>query len=276
MKTGIQRPDLFAWLKDAYWRAWYSYVCRSDRDNELLFMNYGYQGDRKLELDGRDERDRYAIQMYDMVVGAIPGDLAQMTLLEVGCGRGGGMSYVGRYLCPGSMTGVDICEAAVEFCSSRYTDPRLSFRHGDALDLPLGDEEVDAVINVESSHRYADMERFLDEVRRVLKPGGYFSFVDFRARSALDRLRGELAGSGMEIVADDTMTKEVLSAMALDNPRKLALIDRRVPAILRKPAREFASVLGSASYRSLAGQHREYVRFLLRKPDSPGAQVREP
>ena len=264
MRTQCQR--LFSPLKEIYWRAWYSYVSRADKHNELTFMNYGFQGDEKIALRPEDEQNRYSIQLYEKTVCAIPAPLAEMTLLEVGCGRGGGISYIAGCLKPRHAIGIDICMPAIQFCERHNREQNVSFRCGDAAQLPVADNEVDAVINVESSHRYPDMPQFLREVRRVLKPGGYFAFTDFRAHDAVDALRRQFREAGFEIVEHDTITGQVLRALELDNQRKLDMIERLVPRILHKPAREFASVVDSASYRSLADGHRAYLRFLLRNP----------
>ena len=37
------------------------------------------------------------------------------------------------------------------------------------------------VINVESSHCYGNFPKFVDEVYKVLKPGGIFAITDFRS-----------------------------------------------------------------------------------------------
>ena len=55
-----------------------------------------------------------------------------------------------------------------------------------ARDLSESLNPLDVVLNVESSHCYGSMPRFLAEVRRVLEPRGYFLHADFRARSALE------------------------------------------------------------------------------------------
>jgi ubiquinone/menaquinone biosynthesis C-methylase UbiE len=51
---------------------------------------------------------------------------------------------------------------------------------GDAENLPFDDESFDAVINIEASHLYPQLPRFLAEVARVLRPGGHFLYADLR------------------------------------------------------------------------------------------------
>ena len=58
-----------------------------------------------------------------------------------------------------------------------------------AQNLPFQNESFDAVLNVESSHRYPQMEKFLNEVYRVLKPNGYFLFTDFRNNPEIENLK---------------------------------------------------------------------------------------
>ena len=60
---------------------------------------------------------------------------------------------------------------------------------GDAENLPFEDNSFDAIINVESSHCYGNVEQFLREVHRVLRPGGDFLFVDLRGAQKLVELQ---------------------------------------------------------------------------------------
>lgn len=53
---------------------------------------------------------------------------------------------------------------------------------GIATNLPFTSRSYDIVLNVESSHLYSDMNKFLEEVCRVLKPGGYFCWSDLRQK----------------------------------------------------------------------------------------------
>ena len=44
--------------------------------------------------------------------------------------------------------------------------------------MEIEDQSVDTVINIESAFHYPDKQAFLNEVSRVLKPGGHFLIAD--------------------------------------------------------------------------------------------------
>ena len=134
-----------------------------------------------LPLAESDERNRFGIQLYHRV--ATQADLSGKQVLEVSCGHGGGASYLARTLHPASYTGLDFNPDGIAFCQKRHHVPGLDFMHGDAENLPFADESFDAVVNVEASHAYPRLPRFLAEVVRVLRPGGHFLYADFRGRS---------------------------------------------------------------------------------------------
>jgi ubiquinone/menaquinone biosynthesis C-methylase UbiE len=149
-------------VKRGLWRQWYQFLAGRYPMQDWTFMNYGYasleqQADR-LHLSAEDEPDRYFIQLYHHVASGV--DVENVDVLEVGSGRGGGASYVARYLKPKTMLGVDFSEQAVDFSNRQHRAPGLSFARGDAESLPLDDANVDVVINVESSHCYGSMEAF--------------------------------------------------------------------------------------------------------------------
>lgn len=128
-----------------------------------------------LPLDAADERNRYCIQLYHRT--AAQADLSGRRVLEVGCGNGGGASYLTRTMRPASYTGVDLNQAGIAFCRKRHIVPGLDFVRGDAQNLSFPDESFDAVLNIESSANYTSLSRFLAEVARVLRPGGHFLYA---------------------------------------------------------------------------------------------------
>jgi ubiquinone/menaquinone biosynthesis C-methylase UbiE len=250
-------------------RLWYQVITPFDSARAMTFMNYGYadpDGADRLELDPADEVNRYCIQLYHHLTRAV--DIAGRDVLEVGCGRGGGSDFIARYLKPRSVTGLDLAHKAVSFCTSHYTAPGLNWVQGDAEALKFPDESFDVVINVESSHYYRSMARFLSEVRRVLRPGGHLLLVDFRSRRDVPRWRAQFDTSGLEVIREETITPNIFRALALDNQRKLDLIHGHVPWLFRKVFKEFASTQGTATWESFRQSHWEYLSFILRKPVS--------
>lgn len=79
------------------------------------------------------------------------------------------------------MTGVDLTPKAVAHAQAAHHEANLRFVKGDAENLPFGAGTFDAVVNVESSHGYPSMHRFLTEVHRVLRPDGLLLFADVRS-----------------------------------------------------------------------------------------------
>jgi len=217
--------------------------------------------------------DRYGLALYAAV--AAPGELAGKQVLEVGCGRGGGAAYVFERFRPSSMTGVDLARTAIERCRRRYGRPGLTFQTGDAQSLPFADQSFDAVINVESSHCYPDMDAFLGEVRRVLRPGGKLLLADFRPTAAGDgahdgkddvaALHRQLEGAGLKVLEQEDITPAVLRALALATPAVRMRVQRRVPAPLRRNALEFSAIEGSAIYRRFAAGELTYLRLALER-----------
>ena len=131
----------------------------------MLFLNYGYEEDppMALPLAASDEPNRFFIQQYHRT--ATQADLSGKRVLEVGCGHGGGASYLMRTLHPASYTGLDLNPAAIALCRRTHHLGGLDFVRGDAENLPFADQFFDAVINVESSHCYPRFPRFLSEWR---------------------------------------------------------------------------------------------------------------
>jgi ubiquinone/menaquinone biosynthesis C-methylase UbiE len=142
--------------------------------DDVVFLNIGYEEDPPMAvpLAESDEPNRFYIQLYHRM--ATQADLSGKRVLEVGCGHGGGASYLTRTLHPASYTGLDLNRGAVAFCRERHNLLGVDFVHGDAEKLSFSDQSFDAVINLESSAAYPHFSRFLAEVARVLRPGGHF------------------------------------------------------------------------------------------------------
>jgi ubiquinone/menaquinone biosynthesis C-methylase UbiE len=245
---------------------WYPFMTRRlAGHDDVVFLNWGYEEDPPmgLPLEESDEPNRYSIQLYHQTATQV--DLAGKKVLEVSCGHGGGASYLTRTLHPASYTGLDFNSAAIDFCKKRHNLPGLDFVQGDAENLPFPDESFDAVINVEASHIYPHFERFVDEVARVLRPGGHFLHADFRNRDSFAAWEAGLARPPLRLVSEKVINDQVVRGLHMNSPRSNEIIDRNSPAFLRRFTREFAVVEDSLFYKDLARGEIEYRTYCLTK-----------
>ena len=249
--------------------AQYQFINNFDaQDHEVRLMNYGWidPGTQapSMPLGPDDEPDRYALQLYHRVAGAV--DLENKDVLEVGSGRGGGAAYMARYLGPRLVHGVELCGSSTQFCVQYWKRPCLSFSQGDAERLRNSDASYDAIVNIESSHAYSHMDRFVAHSYRILRPGGHLLYADFRQKGAVDTLRATLLSAGYEVVQEEDLTPGVVLALDAEDARKRAFIEAKVPE-RRRPAFEmFAALKGTPLYESFKAGGARYMRWALRKP----------
>jgi SAM-dependent methyltransferase len=93
-------------------------------------------------------------------------------VLDVASGEGYGAALLAQIA--RSVAGIEIASEAVAHATTSYARPNLRFLGGDARALPLQDEAFDVVVSFETIEHFAEQERFVAEVRRVLRPGGLF------------------------------------------------------------------------------------------------------
>ncbi|MGY8765177.1 MAG: class I SAM-dependent methyltransferase [Fidelibacterota bacterium] len=253
-------------MKRRFWKWWYNVFAKRTQGSDFKFMNYGYHADGfNPPLEEFDENERYPIHLYHHVTTQT--DITDKTVLEVGSGRGGGASYVTRYLNPKSYVGIDISETAVDLCNKVHHLENLSFRVGDSESIPFGDSEFDVILNVESSHCYGDMDKFMAEVKRVLKPGGHFLWCDLRPVNILEKLNTQFAESGMDSIQINNITGNIIIALEKMSDGRRAGIKENVPKFIRKVFESYAGVKGSKVHDSFINGALIYLSAIMQKPE---------
>lgn len=252
-------------VRRAIWQLWYPYLTRRIRADDVLFLNYAFveEPPRALPLDPADEINRACIQLYHHVATQV--DLRGRAVLEVSCGHGGGASWIARRLKPASYTGLDLNPSGIRFCRERHRVDGLTFVRGDAERLPFPDASFDAVLNVEASHCYPSLPRFLAEVARVLRPGGHFLYADFRFAQGFADWDAALAGAPLTLRATRDISAEVLRGMRQNSERSMALIVRHLPKFLHGLGRDFAGIEGSRIYEALKSGEVSYRSYCFEK-----------
>jgi SAM-dependent methyltransferase len=249
---------------EGFFKRWYRFVSNVDKKAEVVFMNYGFAEDaHNLTLEPHDEPNRYPIQLYHQLVRAH--DLENKDILEIGCGRGGGLAFLTKLLKPKSALGIDRDPTAVEFCNKFWGRTGLKFMQGDAQSLSLPDNSFDVIINVESCHRYENMDLFLGEVKRLLRPNGIFLLTDFRVNHQMEELIGNFNDSGLHLTGTENVTPQVVKALELDDHRRRNLVKTLVPRFLHGAALNFAGAKGSPTYVNFATGRWIYFNYNFSK-----------
>jgi SAM-dependent methyltransferase len=178
-----------------------------------FFLNYGY-----VPTDSHNESpfvipggtfNAHSVRLVCEVIG--PVDLNDRTVVEVGCGRGGNSRLVAEKF-SAQVIGIDMSSEAIEFCRKTHLTDSSDFRVGDALNIPLDDGACDAVLNVESSHSYGNLPKFLSEVYRICRPGAWFLHTDFLSPEDWDYVTTRLRALGFSTASDRDITTNVLAS----------------------------------------------------------------
>ncbi len=110
-------------------------------------------------------------------------------VVDAGCGVGGASIRLAKLIgC--QVTGVNINQLQLDLATTSAKEAGLSdrvrFKWGDCTQsLPFDDESIDAVLNIESACHYTNRTKFLQEVFRILKPGGRIVAMDWLARDKI-------------------------------------------------------------------------------------------
>ena len=230
--------------------------------------NYGF-----VPAEG-DGPERFQLQMYTELYKLLRshGDapLRPQRLLEISCGRGGGLDHFIRHLGDAvpavHAVGFDLSMNALKFCKGRYAD--IDFVRGSALQLPFEAASFDVVVNVEASNDYGDDAAFLREVHRVLRPRGLFLYASSQNQRHAGRLERHLRDAGFEGAFRD-ITENVVLACRMDSARRRHLIRAGVPwyyrVFVRRRLEHYAGIEGSKRFERLRNRRRIYLMACMLK-----------
>lgn len=130
------------------------------------FMNLGFAPDLRRPGSTVQRQRRLTGLVLDAIAPA-----AGQTLLDVGCGKGGMANLIGRIVPGARVIGVNI-EHHQLITAMRHRAAGAEFVTAEAERLPFGAATFDTVYAVEVLSHIPDKKAFVNELTRVLRPGG--------------------------------------------------------------------------------------------------------
>ena len=202
---------------------------QNEGNSQFIFMNDGYMpleneypasGDFP-KLNKLHDIWRYQSYLYIQLLKESKLDLTRNlgSILDIGCGRGGGLSVYQDYYTTDSLTGLDLNPNQITFAQSIHKN--ISFVQGSAMELPFDGNSFDIITNVESANYYVYYDDFLENVNRVLKKDGLFLYADTFDAERMYWVEQSLELHGFKIETKTNITKNVRAACALDKYRLL-------------------------------------------------------
>jgi SAM-dependent methyltransferase len=231
--------------------------------------NYGFAPSRFASPE------RFQLQMYESLCELLEkcGWNGGGRLLEISCGRGGGLAHVAQRLCGVECIGLDFSRVACAFCGRHYAShPGLRFAAGDACALPFADDTFDLVVDVEASNRFRSGLPLFREVARVLRSGGGFLYADSRLTRKVPIVVATLESVGLLGELHD-ITEPVRRSCEEDSARRLRLLRSVVPwpyrVLFASRMKSYAGIPGSRMYEKLRTHRRLYFMGCLRRTEQP-------
>ena len=107
-------------------------------------------------------------RLHQAILREVPA--AAQVILDVGCGS----AWVARELLPRkeAVISFDVAIRNTTEALRHYPAPNHFAVTGDAFDLPFRDDSVDAIVSSEVMEHVPDVPRYLDNLIRVVRPGG--------------------------------------------------------------------------------------------------------
>lgn len=151
------------------------------KDSNFIFMNDGYVelddfgfpiDEENFILNEKNKIWKYQANLYfkSLQFGGFKPNQVYGTILDLSCGRGGGLNFIQENFSFKKLIGIDLTPFNIEFCKEWLSN--VDLYNCSATELCLEDGSVDVITSIEASGYYEPNEDYVKEVFRVLKPKG--------------------------------------------------------------------------------------------------------
>jgi SAM-dependent methyltransferase len=178
---------------------------------------------------GTDEEHRIALEMLTIV----PGD----RVLDVACGPGNFTRDFAAVASDGLVVGLDASRTMLDVAVRETQQDNVAYVRGDASDLPFRDTSFDAVCCFAALYLIEQPMLAIEEIVRVLAPGGRVALLSSCNRGALpaSATNAVVHGlSGMRVFGREELTGALTRGGLVDVEQRVAGLAQFVSG--RKPA----------------------------------------
>lgn len=99
--------------------------------------------------------------------------------IDLACGTGDLTRMLAARYPDGQITGLDLTPEMLEIASERTAARTITFTEGSMDALPFEEASIDIITGGYALRNAPDLDQTLNEITRVLRPGGYAAFLDF-------------------------------------------------------------------------------------------------
>ncbi len=223
-------------------------------------MNLGFEGATSVEVRPEDKKDSHHVKLYLKLLEEAPISEG-MSVLEIGCGRGGGCYVLQKYFGIKNITAIDRSAANINLAKKLV--PGVTFRKETAEKFQTTDL-FDLVVNLESSHLYSSRAEFFKTVSAVLKPGGYFAFGDLVRKPVIEDVEKALKAAGFSILHGESLNTGVIHSIEKNSVIQYPTATN-YPGLFPKKVHGFFVTIHSIAYQLLKSGDVQYRIYVLRK-----------
>ncbi|RLN92921.1 hypothetical protein BBJ28_00015574 [Nothophytophthora sp. Chile5] len=234
--------------------------------------------------------DRYQLQLYDTLLDVDAEHAARrdqhLTILDLGCGAGGGLCELQMLYPQAEIVGLDVSIQALERSketwhrfvaqSPEFAAKKLRLYHQSCERMKgLLSNSVDLAVGVQSLQEVENLSQAVNEIARVLKPGGLLFVADFIPPDVTaDHLEHSLLSPIssaqnktplFEIVQEQLVSFEAAMGAKLSSGKMEQLIHEFTPEEFHAELEAFFFVEHSPLYELLRRDQMGYRLLCLRK-----------
>lgn len=135
------------------------------------------------------------------------------TVLDVGTGTGVFLPFVFNKIGQGGQViAIDIADEMLLRARAKGLQGNIDYVCADVMDIPLADQNFDAVVCYSSFPHFQDKPRAFAEMHRVIKPGGNLLICHTSSRAAINQIHHQIPEVQNDLIPDGDAMRLLLSA----------------------------------------------------------------